>query len=247
MVDERESEYQEALAVSDIFQVLSLFLRLPSRELSVGLLDGGISEDVTAILRELGHHHEETLVIENTLQAIQSSQVNVDTFHSQLRQEYTRLFSHPRRPQIAIYETLFRYKVDEDGEYPPLFISPAALDAERCYKKAGLAMSSEVNESGDHMSIEMEFMMYLFLEKAISIREGDEQGLARRNLEIQEFTRLHLNRWGQEFFEKCKNTSQIPVYKVIGEIGVLVLSDLARQDVTACINEAPIPCARPCP
>lgn len=227
MVNEQEIEHQKAVAASDMFQLLSVFMHLPKKEMATGLLDGSIAEDVTTIFRELGFKRENTRTIEDAFIKIKECGKNEEELLSELRQEYTRLFNHPKKPAIPIYEALFRYQPDKDDEARPLlFVSPAALDAERCYKKAGLKLSKAVNESGDHMGIEMEFMMYLYLQKAKAIQENDEGELARRDEEIEEFNRLHLKRWAVEFFEQCKTTSKSKVYSTVGEIGSLFLTGL---------------------
>lgn len=231
MVNEQELEYQKAAAASDMFQLLALSMHLPQKDLVVGLLEGGIADDVTALFRELGFDPEDTRNLEKTFENIRSNGESKENLLSELRQEYTRLFTHPKKTVIPIYEALFRYIYEEQGGARPLlFVSPAALDAERCYKKAGLKMSKAVNESGDHMGTEMEFMMYLYLQKAKAIQENDQEELARRNEEIEEFERLHLKRWAKEFFSQCKTASKSKFYSAIGEIGSLFMSGMAARD-----------------
>jgi TorA maturation chaperone TorD len=137
---------------------------------------------VAVLFCELGFDPQDIRSINKTLKDIKLNGVSRDDLFSELRREYTRLFNHPTKPAIYIYETLFLYKPEEgDNEKPPLFISPAAMDAERCYKKAGLKMSREINEPGDHMATELEFMMFLYSQKAKAIRGNDLDELARRN------------------------------------------------------------------
>jgi TorA maturation chaperone TorD len=227
MATEPKMDYQKAAAASDMFQLLALSMHLPQKELVGGLLDGSVAEDVTALFRELGFDPKDTRNIEKTFENISSNGESKEKLLYELRQEYTRLFTHPRNPVIRIYEALFRYKAEKQGDAPPLlFISPAALDAERCYRKAGLKMSKAVKESPDHMGIEMEFMMYLYLQKAKAIQGNDQEELARRNEEIEEFERLHLKRWAKEFFSQCKTASTSKVYSTIGEIGSLFLNSM---------------------
>jgi TorA maturation chaperone TorD len=228
MVREQENKLQSALAASDMFQLLALSVHLPQKELAGGLIDGSIAEDVMALFRELGFDPQETRQVEDMLEAIGKAGESHEILVSELRQEYTRLFSHPKKPAIPIYEALFRYDNEkQDDVRPLLFVSPAALDAERCYRKAGLKMSKEMNESGDHMGTELEFMMYLYLQKAKAIQENDEQELAKREAEIEEFNRLHLLRWAGDFFEQCKAASQDKFYHTIGEIGGLFLAGMS--------------------
>lgn len=229
MTNEHEIDFQKAAAASDMFQFLAMSMRLPEKQLAAGLLDGSIADDVTNILRELGFKPGNTRTIEDGFNKIRECGKNEQELFSLMRQEYTYFFTHPRKPAIPIYEALFCYKPGKGEARPVLFISPAALDAERCYKKAGLKMSKDVNDSGDHMATELEFMMYLYQQKAKAIRNNDEMELARRNDEISEFNRLHLKKWGVEFFEQCKVVSKSEVYHLIGETGSLFLTAITAR------------------
>jgi TorA maturation chaperone TorD len=224
-------EYQRASAASDMFQLLALALNLPQIELAGGLLDGSVAEDTAALFAELGFDPQDTREIVSAFEAVASRGGSREELFSELRQEYTRLFCHPRKPAIPLYEALFRNQMEGQGEDRPLlFISPAALDAERCYQKAGLKMSTAVKESCDHLGIEMEFMMYLYLQKARAIQADDPLELASRVEQIEEFDRLHIQRWAPEFFVQCKTLSSSVFYRTIGEIGRLFLAGLSTRD-----------------
>lgn len=213
-----EQELRQSVATSDMYQLLSLFCRLPTEELVKGLSDGSLANDVLAILGELDVEAIQIKNIKDRLVSIENNVQDKNDLLSELRQEYTRLFSHPKRPVIDIYETMFLYRSHEDTqEKPSLFISPAALDAERCYKNAGLKMQG--TEPGDHLSIEMEFMAYLHLEKAKALRDGNAECFARRQAEIQEFRELHLQRWAADFFETCTSLAQNDTYRLLGLVG----------------------------
>lgn len=49
----QEQEIQKALAVSDMYHLLSMALRLPTEEISIGLLNKSLAEDVLTIFTEL--------------------------------------------------------------------------------------------------------------------------------------------------------------------------------------------------
>lgn len=215
-----EKELQYAFATSDMYQLLTLFLQLPTDELAVGLLDGSLAEDVCSIMNELDFPSDKIDPIYDRLVSLKGNLRNKEKFHSEIRKEYTRLFAHPKNSQINIYETLFLAALDPNEEdKPALFISPAALDAERCYKKSGLTLSGKVREPADHMATEMEFMMYLYLKKASALQDHKEEEVQRREEEIHEFTKIHLKKWAKAFFEQCIRSSEHPVYKSFGEIG----------------------------
>lgn len=222
----QEQDIQNALAASDMYQLLAKSLHPPTEEIVSGLLDGSLSEDVATILEELNFSRKEIENIKTKLLALKGDLHLKDELLTEMRREYTRLFTHPKKSEIDIYETLFLFIPEDGEESPPLFISPAAADAERCYNKAGLVMSKEVNEPADHMATEMEFMMYLYLQKARALKDNNRSELARRDSEIKEFKELHLQKWAKEFFNRCILKSNSELYRVLGGLGSMYMEKM---------------------
>lgn len=229
--DKKEQEIQRSIAASDMYQLLFMSLHLPTEELVLGLLNGSFAEDVVTIFRELNFPAAEIEKIKAGLIALGGDENRKDELLTELGREYTRLFAHPKNPVIAIYETTFRYDpTDELASRPALFISPAALDAERCYKKAGLTMSGEMNEPADHLATEMEFMMYLYSQKAKALQQDNSAEVAEREAQIKEFAEDHLNKWAKAFYDRCIAESQSDVYRMMGEIGSLYIAKMAAAE-----------------
>lgn len=226
-VTDNHFEFRRATAASDMCCLLAMLLNLPTRELADGILDGSLMEDVVAIFEELEIMDSRTETIKVCLGALQEGISDHALFFTAMRQEYTRLFTHPKHPVIAIYETLFRFKPETKNQYKPvLFISPAALDARRCYQEAGFASSRKANESEDHMALEMEYISYLYLQKAKALSEGNQETAQKYDLQIKEFIEVHLQKWGGDFFASCIAASESEVYKVLGRIGSVFLSTI---------------------
>lgn len=228
MQNTTQQEIQTAIAASDLYQLLAISLQLPTTEVTAGLLDGSWAEDILTISDELGlpaHIRED---LRSAFAGIQHENKSQEELLSDLRKEYTRLFTHPQKSRIDIYESLFLYNPQESDAKPSLFISPAALDAERCYKKAGVGRSKEVNEPGDHMATEMEFMMFLYLQKAKALQEGNEAEAKRRDEEIKEFYDIHLRKWAKEFFSRCSSLSEHAFFKTVGKIGGIFMEEMLR-------------------
>lgn len=220
-------EIQKAIAASDMCKLLTILLNLPTKELADGILNGSFMDDVVEIFRELGVADSRIETIKIQLGVLQEEILDNALFFSAMRQEYTRLFTHPKQPVIAIYETLFRFKPETKNQYKPvLFISPAALDARRCYKEAGFVSSNKANESDDHMAIEMEYMSYLYLQKAKALSEGNQEKAKKQDLQLKGFIEVHLQKWGGEFFDSCIASSESEEYKVLGRIGNVFLSTI---------------------
>lgn len=224
-----ELEIQKSIAASDMYSLLSMLLHLPTEEIAAGILDGSLAEDVLAIFEELGFSDNRIETIKTKLGALQRIS-GKDELLTEMRREYTRLFAHPKKPAIDIYETLFLFQPQEgQKDKPTLFISPAAMDAQRCYKQAGLVKSKEANEPEDHMATEMEFMAYLYMQKAKALNEDNQEGLAQRNEQIKEFSELHLRKWGIDFFDSCISSSERDVYRTFGQIGSTFMSKMLEN------------------
>jgi len=220
-----ELEIERSIAASDMYRLLAMLLNLPTQEMVDGILNGSFAEDVMAIFEELGFMDNRTETIKAQLDALQEGISDKAEFFTAMRQEYTRLFTHPKQPAVEIYETLFTFKPEtKNQQKPTLFISPAAMDAQRCYKQAGLMKSKEANEPEDHMATEMEFMAYLYLQKAKALNEGNQEEVAKRDEQVKEFNELHLQKWGVDFFESCISSSESGVYQTLGQIGSAFLS-----------------------
>lgn len=218
---------EKLLACSDMYQLLSVFLSLPSSEMVDGIAGGTLKQDVIDIFDELQVEQEQVLAATTTLTAF-AENINVDkkALLSTLRQEYTRMFRHPKEPKVDIYEALFLWELKENKDLnknpkPRLFVSPAAMDCERLYKRAGLVGSKELNESADYFATQLEFMMAVYTKAAKARQENDEQQLKELDLIIEEFSSLHLDRWALLFFQKCKRVSQNELMTDFWEIALL--------------------------
>jgi TorA maturation chaperone TorD len=225
----KQIEIQQSIAASDMFKLLSMFLHLPTEEIAVGILDGSLADDVLEIFIELGVYDSRIGKINSKLKALQGKASDTSECLTAMRQEYTRLFTHPQKPVIDIYETYFLFQPEDGGQdKPSLFISPAALDAEQRYKQADLVKSKEFNEPGDHMTIELEFMAYLYCQLVKALQEDNQEAITLRNEQIEEFKELHLQKWAMDFFNLVVSKSQREVYQTIGLIGSTFLGCMLK-------------------
>lgn len=227
----KEPAVRRAGAASDMYQLLTLLLHPPTEDIAAGILSGSLAQDVAAILAELGFSDSGTGKLKMKPAARQGEGREKGELWTAMRREYTRLFNHPQKPAVDIYETLFLVQPDEEGRSDAiLFVSPAALDAERCYKKAGLTRAKAMNEPPDHMATELEFMMYLHLQQAKALLEDNQEELAQSNEQIKEFSDLHLKKWAVPFFERCAAASESTVYRTMGQIGSAFIGRMLEED-----------------
>lgn len=209
----QSTKFQQLTAASDFCRLLAMFLNLPTLKVATGIVNGTLVQDFDHILQELDCHVFDEAELKKAFTSSESPDV---VLHS-LRQEYTRLFTHPEKPAIAIYEALFRYEKEGGEERPSLHVNPAALDAQSNYRRAGFNTAYAGNESADHMAREIEFLSYLYFQQARQLVQAND------NTNYQElrqnFWRLHLQRWGKAFFQQCEQKAGHPAYICLGRLG----------------------------
>lgn len=217
MSNMKEQDMAKVFATSDFYQLLSLSLRLPTTDLAEALLDGSYRQDGLNILEELSCNHEDSLRVGEALDALRGAKGDVTPFLIEMRREYTRLFDDPKQPALNIYETLF-LQDPEDKQGAMLFMSPAALDAERCYKEAGVSLVKQSAEPADHMATELEFLMYLYAKKGKALKEENTEELEKIERQIQQFQEMHLNKWVLEFFDNLQTQSKSASYQGLAQL-----------------------------
>ncbi len=120
--------------------------------------------------------------------------------------EYNRLYSI--RPLAPPYETFY---LDSEGQLRGMLVA----DLESIYLQAGLAISPELNELPDHVSVELEFMAFLCLQEAEAWRAGQDER-ARRYRSLQKsFMRQHLARWFPLFSRRAKEAAPRNLYSAL--------------------------------
>lgn len=217
-----KSPDQEALfktfAEADMYQLLSICLMPPTLELAQGIEGGSLEADVHAIfddLRDTAHPGPS-----DSLPALYMPDQNSKTIFHEIRKDYTHLFTHPTKPLLSLYEMQFCdvLKGVESASMP--FLNEAALHAEQCYRKAGIALATNSSrEPADHLAIELEFMSYLFVQIASSIQEGNEENRLQYETALAEFI-PHLKHWASDFFTACSQSNCGIFYPWLGKVGV---------------------------
>ncbi|MCL1798248.1 MAG: molecular chaperone TorD family protein [Eggerthellaceae bacterium] len=239
-----EQNPQQLAAVADFYLLLGLMLRLPQEDLVSRFSDAAFHEGLIEMIHESGFDKDRQKELRCSFDELKKLAEEGSLSVPDLRYAYTKAFTHPVKPSIFIYESQFLFW-DENpeasyGEAPRTFISPAALDAERCYKKANLTQSADLNEPADHMSIELEFMSKLYDHKAKLVEQQDKDDenpaaeevraeIERTEALIQEYNYYHFSKWGIRFFEKCKTSNLHPYYQALGAIGSAFMQGMLSE------------------
>ena len=214
-------------AAADLCSLLALLLQFPTEKTVGGLADGTLRDDIAVIAEELGAKEGPVVEALSLLDRLRTDLAEGATSIVEARREYTRLFNHPDGPAVPLYEGVFidteRVREGKRSTGARLFVNPAALDAERCYRQAGLKRASDVNIPADCMSTELEFMAYLSMLEAQALVEQNATRVAEAAAWIGEFNRLHVEKWFSRFFERCAEESAHDLYRALGMLGRLVV------------------------
>lgn len=216
----------ETCSKADMYQLLSLLFQFPTEETATGIKEGTIVEDIATIFSEIGidAEQDDSSVYDGFELAEAKSMQEI---LSNLRREYTLLFSHPDNPIVPIYETVFLHDPEEHGARYQMYVSPIATDVGRCYKEAGVTSSGSINEPVDHIATELEFMAYLEKLKAQAMVDERKEALIGISRSIKEFKEEHFLKWAPDFFLRCAEADECCIYRTIGKVGVIFLKKVS--------------------
>ncbi|MDR2715194.1 MAG: molecular chaperone TorD family protein [Coriobacteriaceae bacterium] len=216
-------------AKAELCQFLATVLRLPGDLLVEGIHSGAFEDELRDIADQLGLALPQPEA-ERCFRELAGEGGPCRVTLAEIRHAHTSLFTHPEKPLVAPYESLFRYWEKHPGgsygEAPRMFVSPVAMDAERAYREAGLSRSPEVNEPADHISVELEFLSRLYSEKACLLLEGRLDDAAGVDKALAGFLERHIGKWGAGFFERVATSGVHPFYRLVGLVGTALVAAL---------------------
>lgn len=147
-----------------------------------------------------------------------------------LSEEHVRLFSvSPSGTPCSPYESSY---VETGGEGAGW----VKAHLQHTYRRAGLAISGSLNESPDHVAVELEFMSYLCRQEAADWERRTPDQAVQLLAQERMFLRTHLGRWFGDFGRLVQATTVEPLYALAAEAaGAFVEHD--RDLVDALSND----------
>jgi TorA maturation chaperone TorD len=236
---DRTENIKRTLAQSDLSTLLSLLLYLPTPDVVRDVYSDALATDVRELLEELAIPEK----IRASLVAAFAEMVDSPTNSAQstpdeqpaerlslLRREYTRLFTHPTHPVLAINESLFCYDPAKDGPIKPVaFINATAVDVDRFYRQAGYQASSTIQLPADHAACELGFLAYLLQIKVKALQDNDLTLAEESQSIIEDFSRRHLTNWMDLFFAEVEQASNPGLFRALGALGIEFINLLNRE------------------
>lgn len=191
------------MAMADTCRILSACVSLPTPDLVASIDDGSLAASIRTLLPWLAREDVAGERVEARLAASEARVASMTL--SELRQDYTRLFSHPTAPLAPLCESQF--KSEQRGEEKPLLVvNRLALKLDDEYRRAGYERSNGGVVPPDHLGTELAYLALLH----------DE----RRSDDAASFVKRHLGTWAPEVFSIVEQQSATPAYALVGSLGL---------------------------
>ena len=214
---------QYHFALSDLFQMYSILLKIPENTLISGLIGGSAFDDLNEILLELklGGLAEQCGI--TATQKYCAKQTPENLLH-ELRVDYTNQFVRTtKEPRVLINESQF-LKRDDPAAQPLLFVNDIALELTALYKTVGLIRSKEFNYSEDHFAFQFEF-----LSRIHQILSVAKEEYAAYSEELNTYYQNHFEKWAIPFFSECEKETEVEVYKSFWLMGRRVSEEVLSR------------------
>lgn len=179
------------------------------RRLADAYLIPGINffREMTELKRALGHLGSDALADAHCLVAALGQMEN----KQQLEVEYTRLFIGPFLAPAPPYGSVYL----EQGRR---LMGNSTINAQQYYLRRGFDVASNIKESPDHISIELEFMYALVRQGVGEIEAADCEELSQTVRLQMEFLQNHLGAWMPAFADRIIEHTRNLFYKHLAEV-----------------------------
>lgn len=219
IVDQERSEIDLAYGRAALYNALANGFQPPSEENLARLLAVDAQASLKSAAATLGPNRVKQIVriIDALPQAGASSR--------DVASEYRALFGHTARGQIPPYETEYGNEA--------LFQQPQELgDLMGFFNAFGLKLKLEKHERPDHVSCEIEFLMFLALKEAYALEQKDPEMLAETRKAEKLFLRDHLGRFVPTFAVQLHRENPGGFYTKLADLCLqIVAADCARLGV----------------
>lgn len=207
----------DALACADAARLLHMFVVLPTPELAATINDGSLTES----MQELAAHLPLSIIDkEACVRLCEAHGPHLNGISTdELRKDFTRLFTHPKKPLVRSFESAFD-PMTQTGESPLIAVNKTARKLDELYARCGFCTSRKATLAGDHIAVELSFFAAL-IEKTVTANGQEQERLLD---ELQAFVENHMLAWWGAFFGQVAQHANTPSYAFIGKLGALVFS-----------------------
>jgi DMSO reductase family type II enzyme chaperone len=213
------SEIDLAYCHAAFYSALAIGFQPPNDETLARLLTGDSKASLISAAAMFSLRHQKQIV--TAIEALP----NAEEIGTRLASEYHVLFGHTARGQIPPYETEYGNEA--------LFQQPQELgDLMGFYRAFGLTLKTDKHERPDHVSCELEFLMFLALKEAYALEQDNREMLAETRKAEKLFLRDHLARFVPTFTNQLQRETAAGFYTKLARLCLqVVAADCARLQV----------------
>ena len=197
------------LAAAQLFELLSMGLRLPDKQLAETLASGEYADALQETLSSLG-------IVADDFSGSLRAYVGQDTealFH-RIRTEYTRLFVGAPHAMVSPYAGV--YYAEKTDVTPVLYVNKESMEVERFMAACGMGRPEGTNEPLDHIASELEFLEYLALDAIGAMHDEERQPVPDGSLEM--FYADKFVPFAQQLAPKIVETSEETLYVTLARV-----------------------------
>mgnify|MGYP004522874201 FL=1 len=197
------------LAAAPLFELLSMGLRLPDKQLAETLASGEYADALQETLSSLG-------IVDDGFSDSLHAYVGQDAealFH-RARAEYTRLFVGAPHALVSPYAGV--YYAEKVGVTPVLYVNKESMEVERFMAACGMGRPRGTNEPLDHIASELEFLEYLALDAIGAMHDEERQPVPDGSLE--KFYADKFAPFAQQLAPKIAEASEEALYMTLARV-----------------------------
>jgi len=196
-------ELKEELHIYNLLR--QLFLKEPSKEIILALLDVSLEED-----------EEIDAGLKLMASAVKKNKDRLDIWIEELAIEYARLFIGPQNPPAPPYASFY---ISESKT----LMTDETVEVRKKYLDAGMAVKDLYSIPDDHAGIEFEFIYYL-TQRIIELFEKGQREESTRLYETRsDFIEVHMSEWIPLFTNKIYESTTEDFYKGLSILSASVL------------------------
>lgn len=126
-----------------------------------------------------------------------------------MQKEYTRMCFVSKPRLVPLFESVYK-----EGK----LFQDSTFQIARLYDEAGIKLGEEFRLPPDHITLELEFMSYLFYQEMEAIKDGNQDN-EKMALQLQDETLgKHLAGFAVSFAHRLAQHARTPFYQEIGDI-----------------------------
>jgi len=222
------SEIDLAYCRAALYSALALGFQPPNDDTLTRLLAAEGKASLIRAAAAFGSHHQDNLA--RRIEALPVLAANRNDSASQ----YRVLFGQAGRGQVPPYETEYGNEA--------LFQQPQQLgDVMGFYRAFGLALKTASHERPDHISCELEFLMFLTAKEAYALEHDDPNMLAETRKAEKLFLRDHVARFVPSFALQLQRENGAGLYAQLGDLCLhVVAADCARLEIALGSSNLPL-------